>query len=332
MVHTSTISPRYTGCRNWTSGKLWEISRKLKNMLDNGCPKLEEGIDYEAMGLKWYRGWLIPLSYYPGLDYRNYANWLWTISPSVPPPDSEIPIPPPSPDKSKMLPPPTPPTMGKEKETDEGNIGGLLMDLAENGSEDETRTATMKDTGTAPPGLTKRDASTSPLGPTEKHTSKILPGPTKQEACTITPAPTEKESGTTLPAPTGKEASTAPEEPIYSMQQGTPQPNRPTTPSSDSSSSDDVYTKNDDYVSCLSRIVRPQPQLQQNVGRQDEDVGISWEKNGEQSCSYLPTSSKRRPRVVLWGQGTNHSGHVRDAWDDSLIPYWAWQHLILHKR
>jgi len=27
--------------------------QEAKKLLDNGCPQLEEGIDYEAMGLKW---------------------------------------------------------------------------------------------------------------------------------------------------------------------------------------------------------------------------------------------------------------------------------------
>jgi hypothetical protein len=30
--------------------------QEAKKLLDNGCPQLEEGIDYKAMGLQWYRG------------------------------------------------------------------------------------------------------------------------------------------------------------------------------------------------------------------------------------------------------------------------------------
>jgi hypothetical protein len=36
----------------YTSGDFQEA----KKLLDNGCPQVEEGINYVAMGLKWYRG------------------------------------------------------------------------------------------------------------------------------------------------------------------------------------------------------------------------------------------------------------------------------------
>jgi len=77
----------------YTSGAFQEA----KMLLDNGCPELEEGIDYEAMGLKWYWGLVMPLSYYPGMDDHNHANQLGIISSSVPPADHEISGPPPSP-------------------------------------------------------------------------------------------------------------------------------------------------------------------------------------------------------------------------------------------
>jgi hypothetical protein len=181
------LNPESKAIKWYTSGDF----QKAKKLLDNGCPQLEEGINYEAMGLKWYRGLVMPLSYYPGMDDCNLANRLRTISASVlpadhgippadygiPPADHGISVPPPSPDTSKMLPPPTPSTKGKEKEKDESNVGGLLMDLAKGGTEDGTSTATEKDAGKAPP------------------------------------APTEKDAGSTLLAPTGKEAGTTPDKP-----------------------------------------------------------------------------------------------------------------------
>jgi len=124
----------------YTSGDFQEAEK----LLDNGCPQLGGGINYEAMGLKWYRVLVMPLSYYTGMDDCNNAIRLRTISPSVPPAehgirpahhgippaDHGLPVPPPSPDKTKMLPPPTQSIKGKEKEKDESNVGGLLMDLA----------------------------------------------------------------------------------------------------------------------------------------------------------------------------------------------------------
>jgi hypothetical protein len=36
--------------------------QNAKKFLDNGCPQLEDGIDYKATGLNWYPGLLMPLS------------------------------------------------------------------------------------------------------------------------------------------------------------------------------------------------------------------------------------------------------------------------------
>jgi len=121
----------------------------------------------------------------------------------------------PSPDKSKMLPPPTPSIKGKEKERDGNNVGGLLMDLAEGGSEDGTSTPTEKGGGTVPP------------------------------------APTEIDAGTTPPAPAGEEAGTTPDMPTDPKQKGTPKPDRPATPGTKISRSDDDDTEDEEYVSCF---------------------------------------------------------------------------------
>ena len=158
-------------------------------------------MNYEAMGLKYYRGIVMPLSYYLAIDDRNHDNRLRTISPSVSPADHEIPIPPPSTDKSKMLPLPTPPTKRKDNEKDGSNVGGFFMDLAEDGSEDGTSTPTEKHAGMTLPA------------PTKKNSGTISPAPTKTDANPIPPAPTETEACTTQPAPTGNEAGTTPEKP-----------------------------------------------------------------------------------------------------------------------
>jgi len=146
----------------YTSGDIQEGEK----LLDNDFPQLEEAIDYEDMGQTSYQGLVMPLSYCPSMDDRNHANRLHTNSPSVLPADHGIPVPPPSPDKSNMLPLPTPPTKGKERGKDESNVGGLLMDLAEDGSEDGTSTPTKKAAGTALPAPTENDAGTIPPAPT----------------------------------------------------------------------------------------------------------------------------------------------------------------------
>jgi len=238
------LNPKSKANKWYSSG----VFQQAKKLLDNGCPQLEEGINYRAMGLKWYRGLVMPLSHYTGMDDGNNANWLRTISPSIPPAehgippadhgippadhgippaDHGLPVPPPSPDRSKMLPLPTPSIKGKEKENDESNIGGLLMDLAEGGSEDGTSTPTEKETGTVPPAPTAKDAGTT------------------------LPRATGKEAGTTPPAPTSKEAGTTPDKPTDPKQKGTPKPDRPATPGSEGSSSEDDDTEDEEYMSCF---------------------------------------------------------------------------------
>jgi len=162
----------------------------------------------------------------------NHADLLRTISPSVLPADYKTHVPPLSPDKGKLLPQLTTLTMGQE--IDVGNIGGLLIDLAKDGSEDRTST------------------------PTEKEAGAISHAPTENEVCTIPQATTVKQAATNLPTPveteagvirlTAKEASTNPGKTLNHQQQGTPKPDQPTTSSSGCSSYDDD-TEDEEYVS-----------------------------------------------------------------------------------
>ena len=206
-LHRAYVN-RLTKLNSNSIANTWYTScdfQEVKKLLYIGCPQLVEGIDYEAMGLKWYRGLVMPLTYYPRMDDGNNPNRLTTISRSVPhaehrippaghgtppadhgtpptnhgipPADHEIPIPPPSPNKSYILPPPTPSTKGKEKEKDGRNLGGLLMDLAEDGSENGTSTGTEKGTSTGPPLPTENDAGTTLPTPTEKQTGTTPSAP-----------------------------------------------------------------------------------------------------------------------------------------------------------
>jgi hypothetical protein len=72
--------------------------KEAKKWFDNGGPQLDKGMDSKAMGLKWYRKLVMPLSYYPAMDDRNHANILHTISLALLPANHYIPVPPPSPD------------------------------------------------------------------------------------------------------------------------------------------------------------------------------------------------------------------------------------------
>jgi hypothetical protein len=138
-----------------------------------------------------------------------------------------------------MFPPLTPLTKGKEKKKDESNVGGLLMDLAEDWSEDGTSTPTKTDTITLPPAPTEEVADTTPPAPTETH------------AGTTPPAVIQNKVGTTLPAQTEKEAGTTPAKPTDPKKKGTTKHDRPPTPGSESSNSDDDGTEVEEYVSCF---------------------------------------------------------------------------------
>ena len=109
----------------------------------------------------------MPLGYYPGMDDNDHASQLHTISPSVPPTDHEITIPPPFPDLPQMLPSPTTPTKktGMEKEKDQSRVGGLLMDLAKDGSDDGCW-APVEKVAHIPPASTETAAGTIPQAPT----------------------------------------------------------------------------------------------------------------------------------------------------------------------
>jgi hypothetical protein len=122
-----------------------------------------------------------------------------------------------------MLPLPTPSIKRKEKEKDENHIGGLLMDLAEGGSEDGTSTSTKKDAGTVPP------------------------------------VPTKKDTSTTLPAPTGKEDGTTLDKPTDHKQMGIPKSDPPSTSGSESCSPDDDDTEDEEYLSCFLELLGLDP-------------------------------------------------------------------------
>jgi hypothetical protein len=104
--------------------------------------------------------------------------------------------------------------MGNDTDKDESNVGGLLMELAEGGSDIGTST------------------------------------PAENDAITVPPAPTEKDARTTPPASTGNQAITTPDKPTDSQQKGTPTPDRPATRGSESSRSDND-TKDEEYMSCF---------------------------------------------------------------------------------
>jgi hypothetical protein len=54
----------------YTSG----IIQTAEKVLHSSCPELEEGMNYEAMGLKWNPNLLMPHRDYPALDDRNPVN------------------------------------------------------------------------------------------------------------------------------------------------------------------------------------------------------------------------------------------------------------------
>jgi len=185
---------------------------------DNCCPQLDEGIDTKLWvwngagdmycdlltNLEWMTA-IMPTNFVPSynpyhlptMGYRIPTMQHRPLTMGYPPADYGIPVPPPSPNYPKMLPLPTPSTKGNEKEKNGHNIEGLLMDLAEDGSEDGMSTPTEKDAGTIPPAATEIYASTIPPEPTSKVAGRTPPAATSKDASRTPPAPTGKEAGTT---------------------------------------------------------------------------------------------------------------------------------------
>jgi len=84
---------------------------QVEHLLDTACPELKERSDYEGLGLKSYRGWVMTLSYYQDMDDRNNGILLHTSSPPVQPSCNEetpadhwIAIPPPTIDSPAVQP------------------------------------------------------------------------------------------------------------------------------------------------------------------------------------------------------------------------------------
>jgi len=190
---------------------MWYTIRDFQeaNMLFDSCyHHLEEETDHKPLGLKWYRGLVMPHTKYPSMDNCHNANWLHIIPPSVLPGCHETPAPPPSPDWSKRLPLRTTAMKGKEK--DYRNVGGLLLDLADAGSEDRTSIPAKKEAGTILLALAVKEVSTN------------LPAPTEAGSYTLLPAHSERAGSTNPPALTHTEASTTPEKSSNSKEMGTP--------------------------------------------------------------------------------------------------------------
>ena len=131
------------------------------------------------------------------------------------------------------------------------------MDLAKDESENGTSPPTEKDTGTTPPASTDKVPSTIP------------------------PPPTEKQGGTTPPAPAGKDAGTTPEKSTNPREKGTPKPDRPATPSSESCISDDDISEQNKYGSCLLESVILDPGCKKMLHNETEMFGAAREQNGE---------------------------------------------------
>jgi len=139
------------------------------------------------------------------------------------------------------------------------------MDLAEDGSEDATSSPAKEEAGTITPERTEGETNTTQTTPAEEEACTIPPAPTEKDASTIPPEPTKRVTGTTPPASTETEAVTTPPVPARKetgttlqqgtnpTQKGTPKRDRPATPCSEiSTSDDDDGTEDQGYVSCFS--------------------------------------------------------------------------------
>lgn len=137
-------------------------------------------------------------TFYTGLDDRNTATEYWTTSHSVPPADHTVAIPHPSPDRSKKLRLPRPPTMGKENENIEINVGGIVMDLAEDGCKDNINTPTKKDARKIPPARARTDSGIILPASTVSESLRSPPGRPRKQTCLTLEKPTDPEQVCTM--------------------------------------------------------------------------------------------------------------------------------------
>ena len=191
------------------------------------------------------------------------------------------------------------------------------MDLAEDGSGDGTSTPTERDTGTdtpAPTGSdtgkvqpvpTEIDAGTAQPAPTEKYAGTIRPEATKQDAGTIRPTPTEKVAATTPPAPTGKQAGTTSEKPTYPKRKGTPKPDRPAIPGSESKSSDDDDTEDEEYVSCFLQWLSLDPDCKRMLDDETKMLAHHERKMGNKALPIFPQAVNEEPELFSEGWADN---------------------------
>ena len=129
----------------WQTAANFQIA---KMMLDDGCSLLEDETDCKAMGMKWYWGVVMPLSYHPSMDNCNYADQHCTIPPSEAPVDHSIPVPRRSPKQCKVVQLPTPAAtesgLGKNTKNHRSDVGEYMMNQAKDGSGDGASTNVKK--------------------------------------------------------------------------------------------------------------------------------------------------------------------------------------------
>jgi hypothetical protein len=87
--------------------------KEAKTLVEKGCPVVNEEINLGEMGLKLYRGLVMPNACYP---FKEDQSRICTLSPSVPPPNRQIPSASPAqvPSASPALIFPAPPTEEEE--------------------------------------------------------------------------------------------------------------------------------------------------------------------------------------------------------------------------
>jgi len=135
----------------------------------------------------------------PCLGWQRSCQLTLYHPPSVPPGDHKIPLLPPSPHKCNILPSPTMPTKttAMEKQMDGTNVGGLLMDLVEDESEDGTSTPATNEASMILPTSVEKEAGTIP--PTRKR-------PVRPQRWLLILSRRAPQSPTGLPLPAGKVA------------------------------------------------------------------------------------------------------------------------------
>ncbi|KAF8243729.1 hypothetical protein K440DRAFT_636810 [Wilcoxina mikolae CBS 423.85] len=151
--------------------------KEAKVLLEKECPVVNEEINLEKMGLKLYRGLVMPVAYYP---FKEDQSRIRTLSPSALPPNRQIPY------SSPVLISSAPPTEEEEKLSDFEAPTPIVDDVTEVVDDvtevvDEDNEATSSDNESSETAVTLTPVRTKASRKRKRAVRPSIPNPTEDK-------------------------------------------------------------------------------------------------------------------------------------------------------